>query len=721
LSFTTAKLRVSGAVGDATVVSRVRELGYDVEEEGTNIPAYEGKAPQAATGFMRYMAAQRSTRLALLGALLILPGLVFNELLPMLGLKNGFFNLTSVAALIVAGYPIGRSAWNALRINRDVNINVLMTIASIGAVLIGAYTEAGLVMVLFAIGEALEGYTASQARGAIRSLAEVVPREASVLRPCIDCKSHMGRDGYEGGPCPFCGLEEQRVAVSELRVGDVVIVRPGERVAVDGMIMEGASNINEAPITGESLPAFKHVGDEVFASTVNGEGVLRVEVIRHAEDNTISRLIRMVEEAQERQAPAQKFIDRFARVYTPAVVLLAALVAIVPPLLLGEPFFSTAGQQGWFYRALVLLVVACPCALVLSTPVSLVSAISNAARHGVLIKGGIYLEALSHVRAVALDKTGTLTRGEPRVAKVQSVSCEATETSSCRHCDDMLALAGAVERYSEHPLAQAVVEAAEARGLQDRYPRAEGVTALAGQGVTGQVDRREVLIGSHPYFDQHFSHAPHACTDIEAATGGGRTALLVGVDQQYLGFITVTDSIRASTPEVLAELRKLGVNNLIMLTGDDRETAQTVAREVGMSDVRANLLPQDKVTAIQELLHEYGAVAMIGDGINDAPALATSTVGIAMGAAGTAQAMETADVALMGDDLSRLPFLFDLSRATMRSIRLNVILSLAIKAAFLILVLLGMGTLWLAVLADMGASLLVTLNGARLQHHAARD
>ncbi len=714
LNYTTERLVVRGEVDDETVETRVRELGYDlilIDEQDSWAGLSSKQRPRS---FFRYMMAQRDTMLALIGALLILPGLIFNELLPMLGQYHALFDAMAVAALVMAGYPVAHSAWNALRINRDININVLMTIASIGALFIGAYTEAGLVMVLFALGEALEGYAASRAREAIRSLIAVVPGEATVLRACIDCATHMGQNGYEAGPCPFCGLEEQRVPVEELRVGETIIVRPGERIPMDGQILDGTSSINEAPITGESLPVAKEAGDTVFASSINGEGVLRLEVTHRPQDNTISRLIRMVEDAQEKKAPAQKFVDRFARVYTPAVVLLAALVAFVPPLLLGQPLLSNGDTQGWLYRALALLVVACPCALVISTPVSLISAISNAARHGVLVKGGVFLEALSRVQVVALDKTGTLTRGEPTVVTVQAVGCRERVEGQCEDCDDMLALAGAVERHSEHPLAQALVEASVRRGVDRRYRRAEGVAAMAGQGVTGRVDGRQVTIGSHRYFDQRMVHAPHTCLELQSATRAGHTPVLISADGHYLGYVTVADAVRASSAQVVTRLRQLGLDPLIMLTGDDDETAATIGREVGVTDVRANLLPEDKVAVVQALLDDFGAVAMVGDGINDAPALATSTVGIAMGAAGTAQAMETADIALMGDDLSRLPFAIRLSRATMHTIRTNVALSLAIKGVFLVLVLLGMGSLWLAVLADMGASLLVTLNGTRL-------
>ena len=713
LNFTTETLKVSGSTSPEAIAGRVEELGYrlvDPDEAGQA----ERASVQPPPNFLAYMLGRRDTRLALIGAFLILPGLLFNELLPMLGLEHWLLDLTSVAALLTAGYPIARSAWRALRINHEININVLMTIASVGAVFIGAYTEAGLVMVLFAIGEALEGYTADRARNAIRSLVEMMPQEARVLRPCIDCAGHLGQDGYTGGPCPFCGLEEHQVPVEDLEVGETIVVRPGERIPMDGRVVEGTSAINQAPITGESQPVVKATGAEVFASTVNGAGALKIEVTHLAEDNTISRLIQMVEEAQEKRAPAQRFVDRFAEIYTPAVVALAVLVAVLPPLLFGEPFLSTAGSQGWLYRALALLVVACPCALVISTPVSLISAISNAARNGVLFKGGVYLETLSRIRAMAFDKTGTLTRGEPAVVRVRAATCTDLENGQCTNCDELLALASAVEQYSEHPLAQAVLDAASERGVNGRYRPAAGVQALAGRGVTGRVAEQQVVVGSHRHFDEEIPHRSEACREIEAQSDAGHTPMLVGVDGSYLGYITVADTVRQSSRQALSALKDAGIETLVMLTGDDSRTAATIAGEVGVTDVRANLLPEDKVEAVEGLLDRYEYVAMVGDGINDAPALARATVGIAMGAAGTAQAMETADVALMSDDLSRLPFAVYLARATMQTIWVNIFLSLAIKAVFLVIVLLGMGTMWMAVLADMGASLLVTLNGTRL-------
>ncbi len=723
LNYGAAMLKVEGAAPREAVVARIKALGYGVHEQvgKTTAPqhgwaGWGNRLPDSGVlGFARFLLSRTTTALALLGALLILPSLIFHELLPFLGVRGVWLDATAIGALLAAGVPIARSAWRSLVLSRDIGINFLMTLAAIGAVVIGAYTEAGLVMVLFAIGEALEGYTMTRARGAIQSLLATAPNEATVLRACIDCAEHLGQGGYSGGPCPFCGMEETRVFVDELHVGDLIVVKPGERIAMDGRIASGASAVNQASITGESVPAGKQMGDEVFAGSINGEGALTINVSRRAADSTLSRIIHMVEAAHERKAPAERFVDRFARVYTPLVVVAAVLVAAGPPLLLGWPFW---GEQGWLYRALELLVVACPCALVISTPVSIISAISNAARDGVLIKGGAHLEELSRVRAIAFDKTGTLTEGAPAVVQIKAVDCANPISGRCGQCEDLLALASAVEMRSEHPLARAIVAAASETGAT-RYPVAEAVTAIPGKGVRGAVGGHEVLIGSHQFFDNAMPHSAHICDAINAAAGAGLTPMLVGTDGRYSGYITVADRVRPSSRAAIAALRSDGIVATVMLTGDTAATAQAIARETGVTDVRADLLPEHKLDAIQALLSEHGSVAMVGDGVNDAPALAAATVGIAMGA-GTAQALETADIALMGNDLMALSRARKLARAAMRTVRANVAFAIGIKLAFLALVLLGYGTMWLAVLADVGASLLVTLNGMRLLVYGRR-
>lgn len=697
LNFTTEKLRVSGTLTREQVAQRVAELGYTVAE-AEDAPGGQVSDGGKAPGFLHFMWARGETRLALLGLLLIMPGLLLHELL---GRQALWIDLLALAALLVTIGPIARSAWRALTINRELTINALMSIAAVGALIIGAYVEAGMVLVLFALGEALEGYTAGRARHAISSLMEVTP--ATALRRSTSCCAS--------------GCEE-RVRVSELQIGDLIIVRPGERIPMDGTVQLGSSTVNEAPITGESRPVEKEPGAEIFAGSINGEGSLEIAVTRLAADNTISRMIRLVEQAQERRAPLQRFIDRFAALYTPAVMVLALLVAVVPPLFFGRPFWNPAPEQtGWLYRGLALLVVACPCALVISTPVSLISALSAAARHGILIKGGAFLEALSRVRAIAFDKTGTLTRGQPAVVAVRAAACaEGAALGCCPLCDELLALAQAVERRSEHPLAQAIVAASAERGLDSRYPVAEGVVALTGQGVSGRVAGRNVLIGSHRHFDAAIPHDAGHCAAARNAAAAGCTPVLVSADGAYLGMISLADTVRATAREAVTRLKAMDLRAVVMLTGDQQTTAERIGAEAGVSEVRAELLPAQKVAAVEELQRSYGPIAMVGDGINDTPALATASVGIAIGGAygGSNQAMETADITLMSDDLRRLPFAIALSRATMATIGVNIAFSIGIKLVFLVLVLLGLGTMWMAVLADVGVSLLVTLNGMRL-------
>ncbi len=695
VSFSSETLRVSGSTPTAEIVKRVEQLGFGAEEKAdANGSDEEPPVKIEERNFLQFMWQRPETRMAILATILILPGLILHEFLPGLGFESPLLDAASVAALALAGWPVARSGWRALTIGREVNINVLMTIAAVGAVIIGEYTEAGVVMVLFVIGEALEGYTAERARNSIRSLMSVAPAEAERLLP-----NH----------------QTETVKISKLRVGDTILVKPGERIPMDGLVLAGESAVNQAPITGESRLIEKEIGSDVFASSINGEGVLEIEVTHLAADNTIARLIKMVEEAQDKRSPAQRLVDRFAAWYTPAVVVFAALVAIVPPLLWGAPFFNPSPETtGWLYRALTLLVVACPCALVISTPVSIVSAISNGARNGILIKGGAFVEAMAQVKAIAFDKTGTLTKGEPTVVKFQAADClnsgQGLDPEPCEPCQDLLALASAVEARSEHPLALAVMASATTHGVADNQ-QAQNVRSLTGRGVTGQINGTDVVIGSHRYFDQNVPHEQF-CASVAEMDGQGLTTMLISQDAKYQGFIAVADAVRPSSQAAVAELKTAGFDHLVMLTGDNEQTAAQVSDAVGVTEFRANCLPENKVSAIEALSEKYGPVAMVGDGINDAPALATADVGIAIG--NTAQAMETADISLMGDSLKGLPYLVRLSRAAMQTIRANIIFSLATKFVFLLLVLVGTGSMWMAILADVGTSILVTLNGMRL-------
>jgi Cd2+/Zn2+-exporting ATPase len=579
------------------------------------------------------------------------------------------------AVVAMSGWYTARRAIGALR-TFALDINVLMAVAVVGAMAIGEWFEGAMVVFLFAVAQLLETRAMDRARGAIRALMELTPVEALVRRDGADV----------------------RVGVDEVRVGERIIVRPGEKVPLDGRVAAGRSDVNQAPVTGESLPADKEPGDEVFAGTINGRGALEVTVTRPRRDTTLARIIHLVERAQAQRAPSQTFVDRFARYYTPAVLGLAVALAVLPPVFAGAPFAT------WFYRSLVLLVISCPCALVISTPVSIVSALAGAARKGVLVKGGVHLERTAQVRCVAFDKTGTLTHGRLRVVGIESLD-GATPAS-------VLALAASLETRSEHPIGRAIVRRAETEGLP--LLPADAFQALPGRGAEARVSASTVLVGNHRLFEERRLCTPAIDARLEALAARGCTAVLVASDDAPVGIIAVADEVRDSGRAAVQLLREQGVNRLILLTGDNANTARALAHDLGLDDYRAELLPEDKVAAVTKLRAEHGAVAMIGDGVNDAPALAAADVGFAMGAAGTDAALETADVALMADELTRIPYAFRLSRATVRIIKANIGFSLALKAVFLALAVGGAATLWMAVVADMGASLVVIGNGMRL-------
>jgi Cd2+/Zn2+-exporting ATPase len=694
VDFTSGLLRVEGAAGAEQIRRRVESLGYTLEEK-----ASQGATHAQPNGFWQFLLSRPETRLALAGGAILL----ISVLAGWAGAPAAAVNAAQVVALLVAGYPVARGALANLWINRAFSIDLLMTIAALGAVIIGEITESATLIFLFTISEALEGYAADRARRILSDMSSLAPAQALRITA--------------GG--------EELVPVERLAVGDEIVVYAGERIPMDGRIVSGSSAVDQAPVTGESIPVEKAPGDAVFAGTVNGGGVLAIRVTHLAQDTTIQRIIHMIEQAQSLRAPTQRFIDRFASVYTPIMMAAAVLIAALPPLLFGEPFFNPPGGTGWLYRALALLVIACPCALVISAPVTIVSAITAAARRGVLFKGGVHLEALTGIRVFAFDKTGTLTRGQPVVTDFRSIDClddarhrqeSPLPAGACESCGDVLAMASALERRSLHPLARSVVAAAEAAGLDSRYRPAEAVTALPGSGLQGQVNGKLATIGSHKLFDSQHPHHQALCSWVEAAEGRGQTTMLVCDGDHVLGYIAAADTIRPESRQALAELKQMG-KTTVMLTGDNAAAAGAIAGELGIDHVRSGLLPDEKVAAVRGLDRMYGRVAMVGDGINDAPALASAGLGIAIGGASSAQAMETADVVMMAGDLRQLPFAIRLSGFTRRLIRQNVAISLATKLAFVLLALGGLTTLWLAVLADVGVSLVVTLNGLRANRY----
>lgn len=644
------------------------KIAAEARREGVTATV-EGEAPPQGEAFL-----DRNSQvlIAALSAAFLLAGWL-------IGAARGGEWLSFTLYLLAAVTGAHSNALKAIRsvARLEFNMNVLMTVAVAGAFLIGQWSEGAVVAFLFSISEALESYSFEKTRRSVRSLMELAPKKAIVRRA--------------GG--------EMEIPVEQVRVGDLLVVRPGEKVPLDGRVAGGSSAVDQSAVTGESVPVDKAEGDGVFAGTINQHGFLEVVVTKPAADTTIARVIRLVEEAQAKKAPAQAFIDRFARYYTPAVIALAAGITVLPPLFGGYPWVP------WIYRGLTLLVVACPCALVVSTPVAIVTAIGSAAGNGLLIKGGICLERAARLSVVAFDKTGTLTGGSPSV----------TDIVPARGVDpgELLRLAAGLEKFSAHPLAKALVGRALEEGLT-LDGRVEDFTSLTGLGVAGKLAGKEVLAGAPVLFEGRGFDLSRWTEQIAALAGLGKTVTLVGVEKEIAGLIALADTPRKKSADAVRRLREAGVKRIVMLTGDNRETAGAIAGAVGITDYYAGLMPEDKVEVVREMQVKYGTVAMVGDGVNDAPALAAASLGIAMGGAGSDAALETADIVLMGDDLGRLPFALRLSRAALKVIKQNTFFALAVKLAAVLLVFPGWLTLWLAIAADMGATLLVTMNGLRL-------
>jgi len=657
----TCELSVREGLPEEEVVAEVRRAGF----EARRMRDLRGEA-SFWERHRHAVGAGVALSLALLGVLLALNG-------GQPVLARGIL----LAAILLGGWRVFVKGGKAVR-DASLDMNVLMSVAVLGALLIDRWAEGATVIVLFRVSLMLEQYSASRTRKAVRSLLDLSPEDACVLK--------------DGG--------ERTVAVRTVSPGSLLVIRPGERVPLDGIVEDGATVVNEAPMTGESQPVEKGPGDRIFAGSINGSGALTVRVSQRYEETTLARIIHLIEEAHQKRAPVQHFVDRFARVYTPVILALAVVVALVPPLIYQEPLGP------WFYRALVLLVIACPCALVISTPVSLVSAMTNAARRGILIKGGKHLETLSGVRAIAFDKTGTLTEGKPSVTDVIALDSQLP--------DEMLRIVGAIESRSEHHLAEATIAEVNRRGIEFKDVSVSGFEALAGKGVRARVEGTTYYIGNEALCEEHDFFTAEVRSYVERLSREGKIAVVLGREGVPLCIVAARDESRQEGKSAVRRLRRMGIRNLVVLSGDRSAATARTAREVAIDRHEGALLPEEKVKAVERLKREHRRVAMVGDGINDAPALAASSVGIAMGVVGSGAALETADVVLMSDDLSKLPHLFGLSRRAMAVVRQNIALALGLKLAFLVLGVLGHATLWMAVLADDGAALAVILNGLRL-------
>ena len=657
----------------------------------TGMQAEEWTEQQPGDGQGRPLALRARTAATILSALLIMAALVVHAAagggwLTALGWREaeGAHHvplasriLYAIATLVATWFILPKAWLSARRLRPDMNL--LMTVAVLGAIGIGEWLEAASVAFLFAVSLALEAWSLGRARRAVQSLLKLTSETVHLLSEC------------------GCG-ELKDVPPDQVKVGSRFQIRPGERIPLDGHVVEGEGEVNEASITGESLPSPKAPGSSLFAGSINGNTTLVGESTHPASDSVLARIIRMVGEAQHRRAPMEQWVDGFARVYTPVVMGLAILVLVLPPLL------NLGTWSAWLYRALVLLVIACPCALVISTPVSIVSGLASAARHGVLIKGGAFLEAPAHLKAIAFDKTGTLTRGVLQVERVVPLHGGSEPA--------VLQMAVSLEAQTDHPVARAILAHAKDQGLQP-LPVTE-FEIVPGKGARGREGAQRIWAGS-PRWAEELGHGSPALQDaLRQVSETGATVILVGNEAGTQGLIALADGVRAESAEVLRRLKEAGVQHLVMLTGDHRAAADRVAREVGLSEVMSELLPEQKVQVVEGLVETYGTVAMIGDGVNDAPAMARATIGIAMGAAGSDTAIETADIALMSDDLTRLPWLIAHARRTLRIIHQNITFALGVKAVFVVLTLVGHASLWSAIAADMGASLLVVFNALRL-------
>lgn len=656
VNFSTGKMHILHTAKDQEIIQEVEKAGFQASLISKN---------QKVVGKTK----KRVTATSLSGLLLAIGFLGSFTGLPELAVT-----LLYAATIMIGGYKPARSAYYAVK-SKSLDMNVLMVSAAIGAALIGEWFEGATVVWLFALGNALQNSSIERTRESIRSLINLAPSEATVK----------------------VGSQLMVKPVEEIAVGDAIVVKPGEKIPLDGEVASGTSSVNQAPITGESMPVDKEKGDAVYAGTINESGSLEIQVTKLVEDTTIAKIIHLVEEAQEQKAPTQAFVDRFAKVYTPIVFTLALLVMIAPPV----TGFGT--WEEWIYRGLALLVVACPCALVISTPVAIVSAIGNAAKNGVLIKGGTFLEKAGAINAIAFDKTGTLTEGKPKVSEVIAVNGDEQE---------LISIARTIEEHSVHPIAKSILAYAAEKQITGKA--GESFKAIPGKGAQATIGGVEYYAGNPKWYREMGVSLVAVEERIEALQKEGHSLIVIGTRSDILGMIGVADPIRTVTVNAIEQLKAVGMQEMVMLTGDNEGTARKISTQTGVDRYFAELLPEGKVAAVKKLQQEGRKVAMIGDGINDAPALATADLGIAMGGAGTDTAMETADIVLMADNLEKLPHTIRLSRKSLAIIKQNVWFSLLTKVAALLLIFPGLLTLWMAVLADTGAALLVILNSMRL-------
>ena len=657
VNFSTGKMKIEHSSSVEEIMSEVSKIGYKASLQSNKKSIQTNKN-------------KNENGLVILSGVLIALGFIgsFNGISPLMS------TMLYAIAMVISGYKPVKSAFYAIK-SRSLDMNVLMSAAAIGAALIGEWLEGATVVWLFAIGNYLQTKSIERTRNSIRNLMDLAPPEAWVQ----------------------VGSEIIKKPVEEITVGDIIIVKPGDKIPLDGEIIQGESSVNQAPITGESIPVDKEIGDTVYAGTINEHGSLEIKVTKLVEDTTISKIIHLVEEAQEQKAPTEAFVDKFASIYTPIVFILALVIMVLPPLL----GFGTWGE--WFYKGLELLVVACPCALVISTPVAIVSAIGNAAKNGVLIKGGTFLEKAGAITAIAFDKTGTLTEGKPKVSEIKALNVSEEE---------LLSIALTLEDYSTHPIAKSIVGYANEKGIQPK--NGELFKSIVGKGVQATIEEDIYYAGNLKLFEEMNVSLENVKKHVQEIQNKGKTVVIIGTQNQIIGMIAVSDTIRETTASALKALKQSGVNQTVMLTGDNEGTAKMIASEANVNRYFAELLPEDKVDAIKKLQNEGHKVAMVGDGINDAPALATADLGIAMGGAGTDTAMETADIVLMADNLDKLPHTMKLSRKALTIIKQNIWFSIIIKVIALVLIFPGWLTLWMAVLSDTGAALIVILNAIRL-------